>query len=78
MHVPPALADCKRPCAGYHPVVSQVAFVAHYDQRDLRVIFDADDLVAEFVEFGERAEGGDGEDEEEALTGFHVEFSHRS
>lgn len=78
MYVAPALADCKRSRPGNHPIFFQVRFVAHNDQWYLRVILDADDLVSKFVEFGERAEGGDGEDEEEALAGFHVEFTHRS
>lgn len=41
------------------------------------VVFDADDLVAEFVEFGEGCQGGYAEDEEKALARFHVEFSVR-
>lgn len=78
MHVPPALAHCKGTCPGDHPIVFEIGFIAHYDQWYLRVVLDADNLVAKFVKLGERAEGGDGEDEEEALAGFHVEFSHCS
>ena len=72
---PPALRDTEGAGAGHGAVFFEVALVADDDEGDALVVFDADDLVAEFVEFGKGGEGGDGEDEEEALTGFHVEFS---
>ena len=60
--------------AGDGAVFFEVGFVTDDDEGDEGVIFDADDLVAKFVKFGEGAEGGYTEDEEEALAGFHVEF----
>lgn len=72
--VAPALAD--RECARtrHRPVFFQVGLVAHNDEWNARVIFDANNLIAEFVQFGQGREGSDGEDEKESLTGFHVEF----
>lgn len=72
--VAPALAD--RECARtrHRPVFFQVRLVAHNDEGNARIIFYADNLVAEFVQFGQGGEGGDGEDEKETLAGFHVEF----
>lgn len=61
--------------AGDGAVFFEVGFVADDDERDTGVVFDADDLVAEFVEFGEGSQGSYAEDEKEALAGFHVEFS---
>lgn len=78
MYVAPALAHREGSRPGHHSFVVQVGFVAHYDQWDLRVVFNPDDLVSEFVKLGKGTEGGNGEDEEEALTGFHVELSHGS
>ena len=73
--VPPALGDTEGAGAGHGAVFFEVTLVANDDEGDTLVVFDADDLVAEFVELGEGGEGGDGEDEEEALAGLHVEFS---
>lgn len=78
VNVSPALADGKCSRFGDHPVFFQVALVAHYDQWHLCIIFDANDLIAEFVKFGEGAERCDGEDKKKALAGFHVEFPHGS
>lgn len=75
--VSPALGDPKCARAGDCTVFFEVAFVADNDEWDALVVFNANDLVTEFVEFGEGGKGGDGEDEEETLTGFHVEFSVR-
>ena len=58
--------------AGDGAIFFQVGFVADDDEGDERVVFDSDDLVAKFVEFGEGGQGGNAEDEEEALTGFHI------
>ena len=71
----PTLRDGEGARAGDSAVFFEVGFVADDDEGDALVVFDADDLFAEFVEFVEGGEGGDGEDEEEALAGFHVEFS---
>lgn len=72
--VAPALADGERARTRHRPVFFQVGLVAHNDEGNARIIFDADDLVAQFVQFGQRGEGGDGEDEEKSLARFHVEF----
>lgn len=61
--------------AGDGAVFFEVRFVADDDEGDEGIVFDADDLVAEFVEFGKGGQGGYAEDEEEALAGLHVEFS---
>ena len=61
--------------AGDGAIFFKVGFIADDDKGDKRVILDSNDLVAEFVEFGEGGQRGDAEDEEEALTGFHIEFS---
>ena len=73
--VTPAGGDGEGASAGDGPVFFEVGLVADDDEGDAGVIFDADDLFAQFVEFVEGGEGGDGEDEEEALAGFHVELS---
>lgn len=74
--IPPGLRDIKGTGAGDGTVFFEVALVAdkHYGYR--RVIFDADNLVAQLGEFVEGGKGSDAEYEEEALAGLHVEFSH--
>ena len=62
--------------AGDGPLVFEVALIAHDDDGHEGVILDADNLVAEFLELGQGGEGGDAEDEEEPLPGFHVQFAH--
>lgn len=71
----PALGDGERAGSRDGTVVLEVGFVTDDDEGDALVVFDTDDLLAELVEFVEGAETCDGEDEEEALAGFHVEFS---
>ena len=61
--------------AGDGTIFFEVGFVADDDKGDEGVVFDADDLVAEFVKFGEGGQGGYAEDKKEALAGLHVEFS---
>lgn len=61
--------------AGDGAVFFEVGFIADNDERDEGVVFDADDLVAEFVKLSEGGQGGYAEDEKEALARFHVEFS---
>lgn len=39
------------------------------------IVFDADDLLAEFLELVEATAAGDREDEEESLACLHVQFS---
>ena len=63
--------------AGDGAVFFEIRFVADNDKGNEGVVFDADNLVAEFVEFGEGGQGGYAEDEEEALARLHVEFSVR-
>ena len=71
----PRLGDLEGLAARDGAVFLEVGFVADDDEGGQGVVLYADDLVAEFVKFGEGGEGGYAEDEEEALTGFHVEFS---
>lgn len=73
--VAPVLADGEGARSGDGAVFFEIGFVAHDDERNSRVVFDADNLVAEFVEFRQGGEGRYGEDQEEALAGFHVELS---
>ena len=70
--VSPVLGDGKGARARHGPVFFEIGFVADDDERDGGIVFDAHDLVPQFVKFGKGGEGGDAEDEEEALTGFHV------
>ena len=67
----------ERTGAGDGAVFFEVGFITDDDEWDQRVVFDADDLIAEFVEFREGVHGGYAEDEEEALAGFHVQLSVR-
>ena len=69
------MADLKGTGAGDGAVFFEIGLVANDDKGDERVVFDADDLVPKLVEFGKGGEGGNAEDKEEALAGFHVEFS---
>lgn len=73
--VAPALGDGERAGPRDGTVILEIGFVADDDKGDALVVFDADDLLAELVEFVEGAEACDGENEEEALAGLHVEFS---
>ena len=73
----PPLRDGERTRARHRPVFLQVGLVAHDDEGDALVVFYAHDLLAQFVQLVEAAEACDGEDEEEALTRFHVELSRR-
>jgi len=72
----PTLGELEGSGTGDHAVVFHVGFVAHDHEGDVLVVFDADDLFAEFGEFVEGVRVADGEDEEETLTLFHVEFAH--
>lgn len=74
--IAPILTDGECPRERHGPVFFKIRFIAYYDERDALVVFDAYDLVTEFVEFGQGGEGCYAEDEEEALAGFHVEFAH--
>ena len=73
----PAVGDLEGAVPVDGAVIVEVRFVTHDHDGDQGVVFDADDLVAQFLQFGEGGEGGYGEDEEETLAGFHVEFAHR-
>ena len=50
--VVPGAGDGEGARARHGPVFFQVALVADDDEGDERVVFDAYDLVAEFLEFG--------------------------
>ena len=70
--VAPVLGDGEGAGVGDGAIFLEIALIPHDNEGHMGVVFDADNLVAEFGEFGEGGEGGDGEDEEEALAGFHV------
>lgn len=72
--ISPALAQTKGLTSGNHTIAFKIGFVTDDDNRDVLVVFDADDLLAQLLELVEGGAGGDGEDEEETLAGFHVEF----
>ena len=58
------------------PLVLQVGLVPDNHNRDVLVVLDADNVVAEPLEFLKRRSRGDAEDQEEALPRFHVEIAH--
>ena len=60
--------------AGYGAVFFEVAFVTDDDNRDGGVVFDANDLVSEFIEVREGSQGGYAKDEKETVARFYVEF----
>ena len=70
--IPPALRHREGPRSRDHALGFKIGFIAHDDDGDVFVVFDADDLIAQLGEFREAALAGDGEDEEESLAGFHV------
>jgi hypothetical protein len=72
----PTLRHLERSRPRNDPIILHVGFIADHDQRYILVVFDPDDLFAEFGEFVEGIHVADAEDEEEALTLFHVEFAH--
>lgn len=73
--ISPILTETKRLLATHCSISLQVRLVAYYNDRHVLVVFYADDLFAQFGELVEGTAGRDGEDEEKALAGFHVEFS---
>lgn len=73
--ISPALAQSKSFRATHHTITLEVRFVADDDDGDVLVIFDADDLLAKLGELVEAAPAGDGENKEEPLACFHVQFS---
>jgi hypothetical protein len=73
--IAPALRERKGACARHGAVFFEIGFVADYDNGHFGVVLDADDLFADFGEFVERGHARDREDEEEALSLFHVQFS---
>ena len=68
------MRDLKGFGAGYGAVFFEVRFVADDDNRDGGVVFDADDLVSEFIEVRKGSQGGYAKDEKETVAGFYVEF----
>lgn len=57
-------------------LVVEVRLVTDQHDGDFRIGFYARQLALQGCEFGERVGLCDGEDEEEAVAGFHVEFAH--
>ncbi len=62
--------------SGDRSSIFQIGLVANDDDRDVLVVFDADDLLSQFGEFVEAAHAGDGEDQEEPLALLHVQLPH--
>ena len=60
--------------AGYGAVFFEIRLVADDDNRDGGVVFDADDLVSEFIEVRKGSQGCYAEDEKETVARFYVEF----
>jgi hypothetical protein len=74
-HTAPRLGDLEGAGARDGAVVFQVGLVADQHDGHGLGVFNAHDLVAQGVQFVQAVERGDGEDEKEALAGFHVEFA---
>lgn len=72
----PFLRQLKGPCSRYIAVVFEIGFVANQNHGDVVVFFDAANLLAELLEFVQRGHACYGEDEQETLARFHVQFSH--
>ena len=72
----PRLSQLESSSSGHDTVVFHVGFVPDHDERDVFVVFDADDLFAQLGELVEGVHVADAEDEEEALSLFHVQFAH--
>lgn len=70
--VAPGLGQAEGTGTRHGAVFFEVGLVADDHERDFFVVFDADDLFADFGEFMKRGHAGDGKDEEEALSLFHV------
>lgn len=60
--LPPTLGELEGSGTRYHAVVFHVCFVAYNDHGDVFVVFDADDLFAEFGQFVEGICVADGKD----------------
>ena len=73
--ISPALAQAEGLTSGNHTIAFKIGFIADDNNGDVLVVFDADDLLAQLLELVQGRAGGDGEDEEETLAGFHVQFS---
>jgi hypothetical protein len=60
----------------HRALILQVGLVPDNHYWDVLVVLDADDVVAESLEFLKRGPRGDAKHQEEALAAFHVEISH--
>lgn len=72
--IAPRLGDGEGTGPRHRSVFLQVRFVTDNHERNTRVIFYPHDLISELVQFGERGEGCDAEDEKKALAGFHIQL----
>lgn len=70
--IAPVLRQAEGTGTRHGAVFFEVRLVADDHEGDLFVVFDADDLFAEFRELVQGGHACDGEDEEEALTLLHV------
>ena len=61
---------------GDNAILFEIGLVANDHERDVLVIFDADDLFTKLSQLVEAAHAGDGEDEKETLALLHVQLSH--
>ena len=75
--VSPPLTHGEGSGAGDGAVFFEVGLVADNHEGHAWIVFDADYLFAQLVKLVKTTKGCDGEDEKEALAGFHVELSRR-
>ena len=61
---------------GDDAILFEIGLVADDHERDVLIVFDADDLFAKLGQLVEAAHAGDGEDEEETLALLHIQLSH--
>jgi hypothetical protein len=72
----PLLSELKGSASGDDSVFFHVTLVADHYHWDIVVFFDANDLLSEIGELVEGVQVGNREDEQEAISLFHVEFAH--
>ena len=72
----PLLSQLECSALGDNSIFLQVAFVAHHDDGNIIVVFDADDLLSQGGQLVEGVHVGDGENEKKAISLLHVELAH--
>ena len=74
--IAPALRQFVRHLPRHRAVVLQIGLVTYDDEGDIRVVFDADDLLPQLGQFMQATHACNGEDQEESLALLHVQFAH--